>query len=225
MQCIAPLQSWGTQSDYIVRDTGREPSKSGIIGLLCAALGRRRDEAISDLARLKMGVRVDQEGKILRDFHTITDKLKTKPSTTLSTRYYLADAMFLVGLEGEYDLLKQLHEALRHPCWLIFLGRKSCPPSRPPYLPEGLVDKSLCQALEEYPWLGQDKQKYESIQSLRLVYDDNKSGNEFHQDHPINFVRNQRQFHPRRTTTTFIARPHFEPQLSYPLLQEKETAS
>src|SRR5579859_2469851 len=66
----SPLQAWGTQSNFTNRDTGREPSKSGVIGLLCAALGRPRSEPVDDLAGLKMGVRIDQEGIIRTDFQT-----------------------------------------------------------------------------------------------------------------------------------------------------------
>jgi len=219
LQCVAPLQSWGTQSEYIVRDTGREPSKSGIIGLLCAALGRDRAQPLTDLAALKMGVRVDWEGKILHDFHTVFEK------QVVSYRDYLSDAMFLVGLEGSNDWLKQLQIALKHPHWNLFLGRKSCVPSRPPYLPNGLSDKPLLQALTEYPWLGQSRKKYKAIQSIRLIYEDNEKGNEFHHDHPISFARNERLFHPRRTTTKFILRPEFNPELSYPVLQAIEEAS
>lgn len=212
LQCVAPLQSWGTQSEYIVRDTGREPSKSGIVGLLCAALGRERTAPLDDLTQLQMAVRVDREGKILRDYHTIFER------KVLSYRYYLSDAMFLVGLEsGDTDWLQKLRQALKHPRWSLFLGRKSCVPSRPPYLPQGWSEKPLLEALQEYPWLGQDKRQYREIESLRLVYDDNE-GNEFHRDHPISFARNQRSFHPRRAKTKFISRPPFAPELSYPLL-------
>jgi CRISPR system Cascade subunit CasD len=216
LQCVAPLQSWGTQSEYLVRDTGREPSKSGIIGLLCAALGRGREQPLDDLAELTMAVRVDQEGKILRDYHTITDKTRNTASTVVSTRYYLADAMFLVALEGQIDILRQLQSALKHPRWNLFLGRKSCVPSRPPYLPHGLLEDSLLVALREYPWLGQDRQRYEKTRSLRLIYEDMDVGNEFHRDNPVSFVRNERLFHPRRTTTMFVLRPDFDPQKSYP---------
>lgn len=215
LQCVAPLQSWGTQSEYIVRDTGREPSKSGVIGLLCAAMGipRSDNETLAQLGELRMGVRVDREGKILHDYHTIFEL------EVVSHRYYLSDAMFLVGLEGDMEWLQQLQAALKHPRWHLFLGRKSCVPSRPPYLPQGLSDKPLGEALESYPWLGQNSQEYQEIQSLRLVYEDNKVGNEFHHDHPVSFIRNQRQFHPRRTVTKFISRPEFNPQISYPFLQ------
>jgi CRISPR-associated Cas5-like protein len=69
LRLSAPLQAWGVQSRFTVRDTGREPSKSGVVGLLCAALGRGRDQPIDDLAALRMAARVDQEGRILRDYH------------------------------------------------------------------------------------------------------------------------------------------------------------
>lgn len=223
LQCVAPLQSWGTQSEYIVRDTGREPSKSGIIGLLCAAMGVTRDDTatIAQLARLTMGVRADREGKILRDYHTITDKTKNKPSTVVSTRYYLADAMFLVGLEGSNSLLESVQAALHRPRWILFLGRKCCPPSRPPYLKHGLRQQLLREALETYPWLGQSKQEYDSWQKLRCVFDKRKKGNELHNDLPISFQRNQRRFQPRRTSTKFIALPPFNPTKSYPLMHEE----
>jgi CRISPR system Cascade subunit CasD len=62
--CVGPMQSWGTRSRFQERDTEREPSKSGLIGLICAALGRDRNETVEDLAALKMAVRVDREGKL-----------------------------------------------------------------------------------------------------------------------------------------------------------------
>ena len=49
-----PMQSWGTTSRFDERDTQLEPSKSGVLGLLCAALGRNRSEPVQDLAALRM---------------------------------------------------------------------------------------------------------------------------------------------------------------------------
>ena len=69
LRLAGPMQSWGTQSRHSLRDTGQEPSKSGVIGLVAAALGRPRDRDISDLAGLRMGVRVDHEGRVSKDFH------------------------------------------------------------------------------------------------------------------------------------------------------------
>ena len=70
LKLVAPMQSWGVQSNFTHRDTGFEPSKSGVIGLICAALGRDRAEPVDDLAALKMGVRVDRQGVVLKDYHT-----------------------------------------------------------------------------------------------------------------------------------------------------------
>lgn len=222
LQSVAPLQAWGTQSNFTVRDTGREPSKSGIIGLLCAALGRPRTDTdtVNTLANLTMGVRVDREGQILRDFHTAgqgglekgylaADGKGISKSTIISSRYYLADAAFLVGLAGDADLLQTLQYALANPRWMLFLGRKACPPARPIYLPDGLQDKPLLDALTLYPWLvSTDEQTYQelkkSIRGLRLVLED-QNGTELKKDRPLSFARGQRQFAFRRFHTTFTA--------------------
>jgi len=47
----APLQAWGASSRFNYRDTRREPTKSGIIGLLAAAQGRSRSADLADLVR------------------------------------------------------------------------------------------------------------------------------------------------------------------------------
>ena len=39
LRLVGPMQSWGTTSRFDQRDTGKEPSKSGIVGLLAAAMG------------------------------------------------------------------------------------------------------------------------------------------------------------------------------------------
>lgn len=159
LRLAGPMQSWGTQSRFPMRDTGLEPSKSGVIGLVCAAMGRRRWESISDLAALPMGVRVEREGKMESDYHTAMNVVKASgaPSkygeAVLSHRFYLAGADFLVGLESEdVSLLKEIDDALQNPCWPLFLGRKAFPPGRPVHLLDGLLPTSdLHGALTEYP--------------------------------------------------------------------------
>jgi len=127
-----PMQSWGTASRFDERDTQLEPSKSGVIGLVCAALGRDRREPIDDLAALRMGVRVDREGALMSDYHTamniVSADAKRKDRASLGRRYYLSDAVFLVGLEGEHTLLERCYGALRNPVWPLALGRKSFVP-------------------------------------------------------------------------------------------------
>jgi CRISPR system Cascade subunit CasD len=159
-----PMQSWGTASRFDRRDTDLEPSKSGVLGLLCAALGRDREQPIQDLAALRMGVRVDREGVLRYDYQTAMGVLKAdgtlvsdpRKSMVQSWRYYLADASFLVGLEGSNGaLLEELQAALRNPCWPLYLGRKGYLPSPPVWLPDGLVDAPLEEALAHYPPLSE----------------------------------------------------------------------
>lgn len=233
LQCVAPLQAWGTQSNFTVRDTGREPSKSGIIGLLCAALGRPRELPVDDLAALRMGVRVDREGAVLRDFHTAgqgaaepyrghlqADGWGISKGTIISNRYYLADALFLVGLAGDDALLRALHDALRDPRWMLFLGRKACVPGRPAYLPDGLRPEPLDDALRAYPWLGSDRRKHKELADAghrpRLVLEE-ATGDDMRKDTPLSFQRGERRFAYRRLTQSFLAdMPPYRPPFALP---------
>lgn len=175
-----PLQSWGDDSKWTVRRSRPEPSKSGVIGLLAAAMGlgldERCDREVASLGRsLGMAVRADRQGRIITDFHTICggsltasgkdlDRIKKteatgKVETILSWRDYIADACFLVALSGPPGTLGRLEHQLADPVWTPFLGRKSCPPSAPiwPALPErGSVEEheSLETALQSFQWIG-----------------------------------------------------------------------
>lgn len=159
LRLAGPMQAWGTQSRFTDRDTQREPSKSGVIGLLGAALGlgRNPNEAhasgimLRDLAGLEMAVRADREGVKLRDYHTVgggsapawylrlynvksygvSKANASKPETAISLRYYLADASFLVALGGGEKILGAIAAALRDPVFPLFLGRKAFVPSEP----------------------------------------------------------------------------------------------
>ncbi|MFZ4282366.1 type I-E CRISPR-associated protein Cas5/CasD [Streptomyces rhizosphaericola] len=150
LRLAGPLQSWGASARFTRRTTENAPTKSGVVGLLAAAQGRRRDADLSDLAVLEFGVRIDQPGSRLRDFHTAhhSDTLKAMP---LSERFYVADAVFLAGVSGDARLVQRLHEALLEPVFLPYLGRRSCPPSRPVTIGEPL-EGELEQALREAPW-------------------------------------------------------------------------
>lgn len=224
-----PMQSWGTQSRFSHRDTGHEPSKSGVIGLLCAALGKPREERPEDgfptlerLNSLSMGVRVDREGRIFRDYHTAQNILKSDAKnpdspkkgdlkkTELSNRYYIADASFLVGLRGPVQLLENLDAALLDPRWPLFLGRKSFTPARPPTPPAffkgaawpALQDSPLFEALKRAPWM---KPKRFAPERLRLTLDD-PQGAEVRQDVPLSFELGfRRGYAARRTRTDFVS--------------------
>ncbi len=205
LRLAGPMQSWGVSSRFTVRDTGREPSKSGVVGLLAAALGRPRHAPISDLAALRMGVRVDREGRVEVDFHTAKQVYKASggiKDTEVSRRYYLADAAFLVGLESDdLDFLRHLHEALRNPVWPLYLGRKAFVPGEPVWLPDGLrAGEDLLQALRTYPYLGRG----DAPTRVRIVLDD-PEGEVVRSDVPLSFA--ERRFALRRIKIDFIDGP------------------
>ncbi len=227
-----PMQSWGTQSRFSHRDTGQEPSKSGAIGLLCAALGKPREEQPGDgfptlqqLSALRMGVRVDREGRIDRDYHTAKNILKADAKnpdrprkrdlkdTELSNRFYLADASFLVGLQGDSKLLRWMEATLCNPVWPLFLGRRAFPPAKPPVPPAffrgepwaALQETDLFDALRQTPWLKSPMRKRFIPETLRFVLDD-PSGPDVRQDVPVSFEFGfGRRYAARRTRTEFIA--------------------
>ena len=222
MRLCGPMQSWGTRSRFTERDTEMEPSKSGVIGLVCAALGRPRSEPVDDLAGLRMGVRVDHEGTMARDYHTAGGGPGggvaragggTSRDAVLSNRYYLADADFLVGLEGDEPGLVALETALRAPVWQLALGRKSFVPSIPVYLPGGgLRPARLEEALSNEAWplvpLAWRRPPGETPR-LRLVlettFDD--PNHEVRMDQPHGAAFRDRTFGPRAIVQTIHLTP------------------
>jgi len=226
LRLCGPMQAWGTQSRFTVRDTGLEPSKSGVIGLICAALGRPRSESVDDLAALRMGVRVDWEGLMKREYQTAGgvhrkgDKYgvitaEGKPGgTVISNRYYLANSDFLVGLEAQDEtggsLLRKVNAALGSPHWQLFLGRKACPPSVRVRLPneQGLVENlALLDALIAYPWPrpgGPVPPEHKRPERLRFVLEtDYRVGPETRCDQPEGAAFLTRRFSPRSVKTIF----------------------
>jgi|SRR5690554_423578 len=195
-----PMQSWGTTSRFDERNTQLEPSKSGVLGLVCAALGRDRHEPVDDLAVLRMGVRVDQEGVPMRDYQTATGVLIATGKadlrrTVVSPRYYLSDAAFLVGLEGADEaLLARIHAALRAPHWPLSLGRKSFVPGMPVWLPDGFSSLPLEDALARYPRLSGGR-RADSRAPLRCVLEDEQEGS-IRLDQPVAPFA-ERRFGPR----------------------------
>lgn len=194
------MQSWGTTSRFDERDTQLEPSKSGVLGLICAALGRDRKEPLEDLATLHMGVRVDREGTPMRDYQTATGVLLASGNvdakrTVVSPRFYLADAAFLVGLEGpDRSLLEGIQKALGSPVWPLALGRKSFVPGLPVLLKDGLRDQDLKSALESYPRLASPRHGQRKG-GLRVLLEDAIEGS-MRLDQPVApFI--ERRFGPR----------------------------
>jgi len=154
-----------------------------------------------------MGVRVDRDGLLRVDYHTAQNVLmahgKDTKDTEISNRYYLANAVFLVGLESEdFPLLERLQAALYKPIWALFLGRKAFVPGEPIPLEDGLrKGETLEQAFQNYPCLCEPEKD-----KLRVVLEDNR-GSIVRTDQPISFSRSGRKFAPRLVSVTFYDAP------------------
>jgi CRISPR system Cascade subunit CasD len=196
LRLAAPLQSWGTSSRFVRRNTDRVPSKSGIIGLLASAQGRRRIDPIEDLVQLRIGVRVEQPGRLERDFQTARTR-DGATSMPLSYRFYLADAVFAVAVEGDPEMLAGLREALRRPAFPLFLGRRSCPPAGK--LDHGLHDGNVGEVLKAAHWMASpwvQRNTTTDQVSLDVVQDCDPStpGSDVVRDDPISFDPRRRDY-------------------------------
>ena len=150
----APLQSWGSASQFGDRATFDAPTRSGILGLLAAACGIDKNDEAADrawLARataLSLSVFAFDRGNRMTDFHTVgarydkddpwqermipTKAKDGKPrGTDLTHRDYLAASTFGAVLSGDGTLLDEIAAHLANPVWGVWLGRKSCIPSEP----------------------------------------------------------------------------------------------
>lgn len=222
LKLAGPLQAWGDRSRFVRRDTATEPTKSGVVGLLAAAGGRRRTDPIEDLADLTFGVRIDQPGSLIRDFQTARslDGTRTMP---LSTRYYLSDAVFLAALQGPTPLLEAIAETLRHPSFPLYLGRRSCPPAEPVLGDDPLREASLVDVLVGEPWRAATwyrGRRTSARQRLTLVVDAEAAGPEeiwdlrtTVRDHPINFDPRNRSYGLRSVArgTVEVTNPDHRP--------------
>lgn len=155
----APLQSWGAGSRYGRRDTLPFPTRSGILGLLCCAMGRGGEQrewlaAMKDLPQTVLAFApVDRFGSprralLLQDFHmvgggydsrdpwqdifipkTMDGKRPVGAGTKLTYRYYVQDMAYACALAVPESMEEEVTAALAAPAWPICLGRRSCIPT------------------------------------------------------------------------------------------------
>ncbi|CAG7844729.1 CRISPR system Cascade subunit CasD [Pseudoclavibacter triregionum] len=195
LELAAPWQAWGSESRFTRRATEPMPTKSGVVGLLAAAEGRRRTDPVEDLVKLRFGVRADQVGVSQTDFQTAID-WRTGESKPLSHRAYLSDARFLVALEGGRELLDGLAEAIRRPTFPLYLGRRSCPASG--RIVRGVKEASLEEALRTEPWLAAEwyRRRQPRAASLAISRDarlDEAADERLH-DVPVSFDPRRRDY-------------------------------
>jgi CRISPR system Cascade subunit CasD len=205
-----PLQSWGFDSQYNRRNTGLMPTKSGIAGMCCAALGLTRGsdketEFLTLFATVQMtaiaiprkGVKKELPVRRLQDYHTVQKTKRASGSINndcvLTHRQYLTDASFGVLLDGSKSLLREIADALADPVWGIWLGRKTCIPSAP--VLAGFKDNrgdALRLLIDEKPLESFTRQ--EEVENFA-------EGRDSLPDSPVSFATEQRLFSPRRVRT------------------------
>ncbi len=217
LRLAGPMQSWGSTSRFTRRSTEAFPTKSGIVGLLAAAQGRRRVDPIEDLAGLRFAARIDQPGEILRDFHTAH---RGEVSMPLSQRYYLSDAVFTAFVEGSDEMIGTLADALRHPVFPLYLGRRACPPTMPLLLKT--LQDPLADVIDTLEWQAARFHKLtlrsEATIPLRVIADagtfpeERITSTHMLQDTPESFDSERRRYTLRAVeeTTAEVANPEFE---------------
>ncbi len=155
-QLQGSLAAWGDVAVGEYRGSRDDPGASALIGLLGAALGLRREDepahaALRDGYAFAVGTLAT--GQLLRDYHTAQvpgrTALKGRPHhtrrdelsvpkhelhTILSTRDYRQNAAWVVAIQAlpaAPHSLTALALALREPRFVLYLGRKCCPPAAP----------------------------------------------------------------------------------------------
>lgn len=212
LRLAGPMQSWGTTSRFDQRDTGKEPSKSGVIGLIAAALGIDRElwnDDLKALAGLVMGVRHDRPGVLKRDYQTAQNIISADRSkiheTAVTTRDYLADAVFLVGLAGaDRSLLERAHTALRNPVWPLALGRKSYVPSESVWLDNGIVDSPLVDVFARWAWIATPRNVESAPKKLLVSLESQDGTGVLRMDQPLSSFA-ERRFGARYVRSDWVS--------------------
>jgi CRISPR system Cascade subunit CasD len=229
LRFAGPLQSWGSSSQFNRRGTDDRPTKSGVVGLLAAAQGRRREDPIEDLVALRLGVRVDQRGRLLRDYHTVrnldggplpSSKLlasgRQKPvsgnppkTTHVTQRFYLEDAVFVAVVAGPEVVLSSLRAAVRRPAFPLALGRRSCVPTQPVVIEgesDGLWPGSVEELLTAVPWqAGPSTRRRATGRVVTLAASvDDPDGDDVVTDVPRSFEPGRRGMRTRRVRHLWV---------------------
>lgn len=195
-----PYQSWGVQSRFRYREAGAAPSKSGVVGLVAAAQGRGREAELTDLVGLEFGVRVDQPGELMTDFHTAQAAGAANPM--VSYRDYRQDAAYMAALSGPPAVLEAIAAAIESPRFPLYLGRRSAP--APVDMLAGITAHSdVEQALRDLsavPWLAPVWYRRQVGRTVFLpIARDARPGeqSESVQDVPVSFDPNHRRYDKR----------------------------
>ncbi len=148
------LQAWGGHTFEDVRPSELFPTRSGLLGLLAACCGipRTQGAELQALAEsVLFSVRVDSRPLKMIDYHTVKNARDSYSGlkahdTIQSWREYLQEAKYTVAITSTEQAsfsLDTLKQAIQKPIYTPYLGRRSCPITRPLYEIELEADHAL----------------------------------------------------------------------------------
>ena len=206
----APLMSWGFASRFQRRTTALFPIRSGVLGMICAALGADKGSiteaewlarldairlTVVTIPRTPNGAHQSLTIRRLDDFQTVSGtrsaENKIKSDAVLTHREYLLDAKFGVILAGPRPTLEPVGEALRNPRWGVWFGRKNCLPAAPVLRGGGVVG-TFAQALAALGLADRELAEFARVEEAASFAD----GTDTLMDAPVSFLT--REFKPRR---------------------------
>lgn len=178
-QLYSQMISWREHAIGSKRYTARHPSRSAIIGLICAALGIRRNETekLNQIFNcIQVATCVYSKGVIIRDYHTarypeykkfpfyrcdydlnqIDSVDKKDINCDVSEREYVCDAYSraAICLKNDFLTLEEILDALNHPVFGLYLGSKDCPlglPLNPQIIDAANLKDAFGQASFDFP--------------------------------------------------------------------------
>ena len=218
IRLTSPLQSYGNEAQFARRTTGDYPSKSAIVGMLAAALCYQRDDpAINALNDLLFAVRVDQPGQVMTEFQTA----EWKPGTRkLTYRDLLQDAVFVVAIGSEDEAwLDRLAEALRHPRFQLYLGRRANVPAGVLKI-QTFAGQDPVGVLAQLPWQAsrwyQRRSRRQASMSVQLIADavllpERRADLVRDAVHSFDQKHRQYSFRPIAVTKVQLANPEYKP--------------
>jgi CRISPR system Cascade subunit CasD len=212
----SPMQSWGYMSKFDQRTSYNFPTKSGVIGMVCAAMGlpKRNTGKLAEINKLKVTIYQLSNPFRTVDFHTVSGGFcKENPSerqnivltangtvgnTVVTRREYLMDAKFGVVLSGDDLMVREINDAMLNPKWGVWLGRKSCIPASP--LCHGIhaTVEEAKKKIEGVWILIHSNNKPFNISKIMRDADSFEDGTESLMDNPEDFL--ERKFNIRRVT-------------------------
>ena len=208
--------SWCDCTRHRLIKTRREPTKSGIIGILCLICDRpfTDDAFVAKAASCEYVFRTDREGAIITDFQATRGVMRAKgkleENSFIATHEYLVLAAHQVAIGGELEFLRELEWAFKFPMHPFGLGKKNCTPTRRIWTPGCLVTtgETPVEVLARWPWhppLGSEPRPLR----LRITTDlgVGSTDGELRHDYPISLNPENRKHADRRVGTVWVPIP------------------